>query len=110
MIEERMQLVKQKTKKIDIVIFWNLPQTESMREEENKKMARHICTMATSLFEKEKLRLFLMIIFKHLNPSFVAIYYVIAGGMKIFWIRVSFLSDANLLTLLLEMDIKIYWY
>ena len=73
-------------------------------------MARHICTMATSLFEKEKLRLFLMIILKHLNPGFIAIHYVIAGRMKVSWIRVSLLSDANLVTLLLKMDIEIYWY
>ena len=106
MIEERMQLVK----KIDIVIFWNLPQTESMREEENKKMARHICTMATTLFAKKKLLLFLMIIFKHLNPSFIAIHDVMAGRMKVSWIRVSLLSDANLVTLLPEKDIRIYWY
>ena len=87
------------TKNMILLYSWNLPQTESMREEENKKIARHICTMETSLFAQEKLLLFLMIIFKHLNPRFVAIYYVIAGRMKIFWIRVSFLSDKSFLFL-----------
>ena len=60
-------------KNMILLYLLNLPQTESIREEENKTMARHICTMATTLFAKEKLLLFLIIIFKHLNPSFVAI-------------------------------------
>ena len=54
------------------------------KPEENKKMARHSRTMATISFTDVKLLLFLIIIFKHFNPSLIAIHHVIAVRIKNF--------------------------
>ena len=106
-----------------LLYLWNLPETESMRKEENKQMARHICFMTTKLSAKEKFLLFLMVIFKNLILSLLVFTMILQAesaremrtsmNTRIFVslnTRIFVVAPSNLVKHLLKTEIKIYFW
>ena len=106
-----------------LLYLWNLPETESMRKEENKQMARHICFMTTKLSAKEKFLLFLMVIFKNLILSFLVFTMILQAesaremrpsiNTRMFvslYTRIFVVAPSNLVKLLLKTEIEIYFW
>ena len=104
-----------------LLYVWNLPETESMRKEENKQMARHICFMTTKLSAKEKFFLLLMVIFKNLIISLLVFTMILQAvsaremrtsmNTRIFvslYTRIFVVAPSNLVKLLLKTEIEIY--
>ena len=104
-----------------LLYLWNLPETESMRKEENKQMARHICFTTTKLSAKEKFLLFFKVIFKNLNLSLLVFTVILLAesdremrtsmNTRIFvslYTRIFVVAPSNLVKLLLKTEIEIY--
>ena len=104
-----------------LLYLWNIPETESMRKEENRQMARHICFMTTKLSAKDKFLLFLMVIFKNLILSLLVFTMILQAesareirtsmNTRIFvslYTRIFVVAPSHLVKLLLKTEIEIY--
>ena len=103
-----------------LLYLWNIPETESMKKEENRQMARHICFMTTKLSAKDKFLLFLMVIFKNLILSLLVFAMILQAesaremrtsmNTRIFvslYTRIFVVAPSNLVKLLLKTEIEI---
>ena len=104
-----------------LLYLWNIPETESMRKEENRQMVRHICFRTTKLSAKNKFLLFLMVIFKNLILSLLVFTVILQAesdremrtsmNTRIFvslYTRIFVVAPSNLVKLLLKTEIEIY--